>query len=166
MNVNVDLTADDFRALVASVRAGRKLHFRVPRLDLVLVWLALVAFFVVAYSGKWIHVPSLFVGIGMVGVLSLWFQKRCMAKLAPSPDSPFFLSTAFAFSETGFTVSTAKHDARISWSFITEVRETPEHFFLMVGNLDGVIIPKRCLGSEQATDQFRRLVAASKKLPS
>ena len=91
MTLDVQLAENDFHALLDNVRLSERTTFRAPTLDLVVAWLALVALFVAAYLKRALHFPSLVFGIGLVWAGTAWFRRRCMKRVAPSANSPFFI---------------------------------------------------------------------------
>jgi len=75
-------------------------------------------------------------------------------------QQPVFHQKRYVFGGEGFQMSTAELESTVKWPYVTDIRETPTHIFLMTGTLDAFIIPKRCFISSVQEIELRQLAKA------
>ena len=63
--------------------------------------------------------------------------------LRRQPDEMFLGRHRLEFGADGIDDATASASGRMDWSNVSRVEETPEHLYVVLGTLQGVIIPKR-----------------------
>jgi hypothetical protein len=167
--MDVDMTADDYADFAAYVYKRPELRRRRYRSHLrfaILMVVALLAYLVwQTWDGQgpnWGQVlPAYFqglaVGLGILAVLALAYEyvlpalvrKNTRRMLARQPDELFLGRHRLDFGPEGILDSTATASGRMDWSDVRRVEETPEHLYVILGTLQGVIIPKR--GQDAAT---------------
>jgi len=187
--MDVDMTADDYADFAAYVYKRPELRRRRYRSHLrfaILMVVALLAYLVwQTWDGQgpnWGQVlPAYFqglaVGLGILAVLALAYEyvlpalvrKNTRRMLARQPDELFLGRHRLDFGPEGILDSTATASGRMDWSDVRRVEETPEHLYVILGTLQGVIIPKR--GQDAATldavrAQLRAHVADTQLMPS
>ncbi|MEN4921963.1 YcxB family protein [Achromobacter spanius] len=185
----VDLTADDYADFAAYVYKRPELRRRRYRSHLrfaILMIVALLAYLVwQTWDGKgphWgqllpVYFEGLAVGLGILAVLALAYEyvlpglvkMNTRRMLAKQPDTLYLGRHELDFGADGVTDSTATASGRMDWADVRRVEETPEHLYVILGTLQGVIIPKR--GQDAATldavrAQLRAHVADTQLAPS
>jgi len=155
----VDLTADDYAEFAAYVykrpelRRRRYLsHLRFAVLMVVVLlgypnWGALLP----------VYFEGLAVGLGILALLALAYEfvlpglvrMNTRRMLAKRPDGLFLGRHQLVFGADGIEDSIADASGRIDWGDVRRVEETPQHLYVILGTLQGVIIPKR--GQDAAT---------------
>ncbi|MNK14441.1 hypothetical protein D3C87_325640 [compost metagenome] len=167
--MTVDLTADDYADFAAYVYKRPELRRRRYRSHLrfaVLMVVALLAYLIwQTWDGKgpdWgrllpVYFEGLAVGLGILAVLALAYEYVLPAlvkmntrrMLAKQPDTLYLGRHRLDFGPDGVSDSTATASGRMDWADVRRVEETPEHLYVILGTLQGVIIPKR--GQDAAT---------------
>lgn len=170
----VDLTADDYADFAAYVYKRPELRRRRYRSHLrfgVLMIVALLAYLIwQTWDGKgpnWgallpVYFQGLAVGLGILALLALAYEyvlpglvkMNTRRMLAKQPDTLYLGRHELDFGPDGVTDTTATASGRMAWSDVRRVEETPEHLYVILGTLQGVIIPKR--GQDAATLQAVR----------
>lgn len=170
----VDLTADDYANFAAYVYKRPELRRRRYRSHLrfgVLMIVALLAYLIwQTWDGKgpnWgallpVYFQGLAVGLGILALLALAYEyvlpglvkMNTRRMLAKQPDTLYLGRHELDFGPDGVTDTTATASGHMAWSDVRRVEETPEHLYVILGTLQGVIIPKR--GQDAATLQAVR----------
>lgn len=165
----VDLTADDYADFAAYVYKRPELRRRRYRSHLrfgVLMIVALLAYLIwQTWDGKgpnWgallpVYFQGLAVGLGILALLALAYEyvlpglvrMNTRRMLAKQPDTLYLGRHELDFGPHGVTDTTATASGHMAWSDVRRVEETPEHLYVILGTLQGVIIPKR--GQDAAT---------------
>jgi hypothetical protein len=65
-----------------------------------------------------------------------------------------FLPTTFSTLDEGLYVQNDRGEILHYWKIIERLGETPDYFFLMIGQRTGHIIPKRCFNTQEAAAVF------------
>ncbi len=170
----VNLTADDYADFAAYVYKRPELRRRRYRSHLrfgVLMIVALLAYLIwQTWDGKgpnWgailpVYFQGLAVGLGILALLALAYEyvlpglvrMNTRRMLAKQPDTLYLGQHELDFGPDGVTDSTASASGHMAWTDVRRVEETPEHLYVILGTLQGVIIPKR--GQDPATLQAVR----------
>ncbi|SEK07811.1 YcxB family protein [Achromobacter sp. NFACC18-2] len=170
----VDLTADDYADFAAYVYKRPELRRRRYRSHLrfaILMIVALLAYLMwQTWDGKgpnWglllpVYFQGLAVGLGILALLALSYEyllpglvrMNTRRMLARQPDTLYLGRHELDFGPEGVTDTTATASGRMDWTDVRRVEETPEHLYVILGTLQGVIIPKR--GQDAATLQAVR----------
>lgn len=170
----VDLTADDYADFAAYVYKRPELRRRRYRSHLrfgVLMIVALLAYLIwQTWDGKgpnWgailpVYFQGLAVGLGILALLALAYEyvlpglvrMNTRRMLAKQPDTLYLGRHELDFGPDGVTDTTASASGQMAWTDVRRVEETPEHLYVILGTLQGVIIPKR--GQDAATLQAVR----------
>ena len=170
----VDLTADDYADFAAYVYKRPELRRRRYRSHLrfaILMIVALLAYLMwQTWDGKgpnWglllpVYFQGLAVGLGILALLALSYEyllpglvrMNTRRMLARQPDTLYLGRHELDFGPEGVTDTTASASGRMDWTDVRRVEETPEHLYVILGTLQGVIIPKR--GQDAATLQAVR----------
>jgi len=170
----VDLAADDYADFAAYVYKRPELRRRRYRSHLrfgVLMIVALLAYLIwQTWDGKgpnWgailpVYFQGLAVGLGILALLALAYEyvlpglvrMNTRRMLAKQPDTLYLGRHELDFGPDGVTDSTASASGHMAWTDVRRVEETPEHLYVILGTLQGVIIPKR--GQDAATLQAVR----------
>ncbi|KRB16788.1 MAG: hypothetical protein K0S02_4007 [Achromobacter mucicolens] len=170
----VDLTADDYADFAAYVYKRPELRRRRYRSHLrfgVLMIVALLAYLIwQTWDGKgpnWgallpVYFQGLAVGLGILALLALAYEyvlpglvkMNTRRMLAKQPDTLYLGRHELDFGPDGVTDTTATASGHMAWSDVRRVEETPEHLYVILGTLQGVIIPKR--GQDASTLQAVR----------
>lgn len=165
----VDLTADDYAEFAAYVykrpelRRRRYLsHLRFAVLMVVVLLGYLVWQTWDGHGPNWgallpVYVEGLAVGLGILALLALAYEfvlpglvrMNTRRMLAKRPDGLFLGRHQLVFGADGIEDSIADASGRIDWGDVRRVEETPQHLYVILGTLQGVIIPKR--GQDAAT---------------
>lgn len=167
--MDVEMTADDYADFAAYVYKRPELRRRRYRSHLrfaILMVVALLAYLIwQTWDGKgpnWgqilpVYFQGLAVGLGILALLALAYEfilpalvkMNTRRMLKRQPDELFLGRHQLDFGPDGITDSTANASGRMDWSDVRRVEETPEHLYVILGTLQGVIIPKR--GQDAAT---------------
>ncbi|SIT27672.1 YcxB family protein [Achromobacter sp. MFA1 R4] len=170
----VDLTADDYADFAAYVYKRPELRRRRYRSHLrfaILMIVALLAYLMwQTWDGKgpnWglllpVYFQGLAVGLGILALLALSYEyllpglvrMNTRRMLARQPDTLYLGRHELDFGPEGVTDTTATASGRMDWTDVRRVEETPEHLYVILGTLQGVIIPKR--GQDATTLQAVR----------
>ena len=170
----VDLTADDYADFAAYVYKRPELRRRRYRSHLrfgILMIVALLAYLIwQTWDGKgpnWgailpVYFQGLAVGLGILALLALAYEyvlpglvrMNTRRMLAKQPDTLYLGRHELDFGPDGVTDSTTSASGQMAWTDVRRVEETPEHLYVILGTLQGVIIPKR--GQDAATLQAVR----------
>lgn len=187
--MTVQMTADDYAEFAAYVYKRPELRRRRYRSHLrfaVLMIVALLAYLIwQTWDGKgpdWgrilpVYFEGLAVGLGILALLALAYEfalpplvrMNTRRMLKKQPDDLFLGEHRLDFGPEGISDTTATASGRMDWSDIRRVEETPQHLYVILGTLQGVIIPKR--GQDAATleavrAQLRAHVADTQLAPS
>lgn len=124
-----------------------------------------------------VYFEGLAVGLGILVLLALAYEfalpplvrMNTRRMLNKQPDDLFLGRHQLDFGPEGILDTTARASGRMEWSDIRRVEETPQHLYVILGTLQGVIIPKR--GQDAATlaavrAQLRTHVADTQLAPS
>lgn len=167
--MTVDLTADDYAEFAAYVykrpelRRRRYLsHLRFAVLMVVVLLGYLMWQTWDGHGPNWgallpVYFEGLAVGLGILALLALAYEfvlpwlvrMNTRRMLARQPDGLFLGRHQLVFDADGIQDSVAAASGRIDWADVRRVEETPQHLYVILGALQGVIIPKR--GQAQAT---------------
>ncbi|MGS1006235.1 YcxB family protein [Achromobacter anxifer] len=167
--MDVQMTADDYADFAAYVYKRPELRRRRYRSHLrfaVLMIVALLAYLIwQTWDGKapnWgrilpVYFQGLAVGLGILALLALAYEyvlpslvrMNTRRMLKRQPDELFLGRHQLDFGPDGITDTTATASGRMDWSDVRRVEETPQHLYVILGTLQGVIIPKR--GQDAAT---------------
>ena len=173
--MDVEMTADDYADFAAYVYKRPELRRRRYRSHLrfaILMVVALLAYLIwQTWDGKgpnWgqilpVYFQGLAVGLGILALLALAYEfilpalvkMNTRRMLKRQPDELFLGRHQLDFGPDGITDSTANASGRMDWSDVRRVEETPEHLYVILGTLQGVIIPKR--GQDAATLEAVRI---------
>ncbi len=104
-----------------------------------------------------VYFQGLAVGLGILALLALAYEyvlpslvrMNTRRMLKRQPDELFLGRHQLDFGPDGITDTTATASGRMDWSDVRRVEETPQHLYVILGTLQGVIIPKR--GQDAAT---------------
>ncbi|APX73627.1 MULTISPECIES: YcxB family protein [Achromobacter] len=187
--MDVQMTADDYADFAVYVYKRPELRRRRYRSHLrfaVLMIVALLAYLIwQTWDGKgpnWaqilpVYFEGLAVGLGILALLALAYEfvlpslvrMNTRRMLKRQPDELFLGRHQLDFGPEGITDTTATASGRMDWSDVRRVEETPEHLYVILGTLQGVIIPKR--GQDAATldrvrSELRAHVADTQLMPS
>lgn len=187
--MDVQMTADDYADFAVYVYKRPELRRRRYRSHLrfaVLMIVALLAYLIwQTWDGKgpnWaqilpVYFEGLAVGLGILALLALAYEfvlpslvrMNTRRMLKRQPDELFLGRHQLDFGPEGITDTTATVSGRMDWSDVRRVEETPEHLYVILGTLQGVIIPKR--GQDAATldrvrGELRAHVADTQLMPS
>ncbi|MFE0843243.1 YcxB family protein [Achromobacter insolitus] len=187
--MDVQMTADDYADFAVYVYKRPELRRRRYRSHLrfaVLMIVALLAYLIwQTWDGKgpnWaqilpVYFEGLAVGLGILALLALAYEfvlpslvrMNTRRMLKRQPDELFLGRHQLDFGPEGITDTTATASGRMDWSDVRRVEETPEHLYVILGTLQGVIIPKR--GQDTATldrvrGELRAHVADTQLMPS
>ena len=187
--MDVQMTADDYADFAVYVYKRPELRRRRYRSHLrfaVLMIVALLAYLIwQTWDGKgpnWAQIlPAYFeglaVGLGILALLALAYEfvlpslvrMNTRRMLKRQPDELFLGRHQLDFGPEGITDTTATASGRMDWSDVRRVEETPEHLYVILGTLQGVITPKR--GQDAATldrvrSELRAHVADTQLMPS
>jgi hypothetical protein len=187
--MTVQMTADDYAEFAAYVYKRPELRRRRYRSHLrfaILMIVALLAYLIwQTWDGKgpdWgrilpVYFEGLAVGLGILALLALAYEfalpplvrMNTRRMLKKQPDDLFLGEHRLDFGPEGISDTTATASGRMDWSDIRRVEETPQHLYVILGTLQGVIIPKR--GQDAATleavrAQLRAHVADTQLAPS
>ncbi|QKH33825.1 YcxB family protein [Achromobacter pestifer] len=167
--MDVQMTADDYADFAAYVYRRPELRRRRYRSHLrfaVLMIVALLAYLIwQTWDGNmpnWgrilpVYFQGLAVGLGILALLALAYEyvlpslvrMNTRRMLKRQPDELFLGRHQLDFGAEGITDTTSTASGRMDWSDVRRVEETPEHLYVILGTLQGVIIPKR--GQDAAT---------------
>jgi hypothetical protein len=170
----VDLTADDYADFAAYVYKRPELRRRRYRSHLRFGVLMIVALFAYLMWQTWdgkgpnwglllpVYFQGLAVGLGILALLALSYEyllpglvrMNTRRMLAKQPDTLYLGRHELDFGPDGVTDTTASASGRMAWTDVRRVEETPQHLYVILGTLQGVIIPKR--GQDAATLQAVR----------
>lgn len=165
----VDLTADDYADFSAylyrrpALRRRRYLsHLRFAVLMVVVLLAYLVWQTWDGQGPNWgallpVYVEGLAVGLGILALLALAYELvlpglvrlNTRRMLAKRPDGLFLGHRQLTFGAQGIEDRIADTSGRIAWDEVRRVEETPRYFYVILGTLQGAIIPKR--GQDAAT---------------
>ncbi|HEY9269567.1 MULTISPECIES: YcxB family protein [Achromobacter] len=187
--MDVQMTADDYADFAAYVYKRPELRRRRYRSHLrfaVLMIVALLAYLIwQTWDGNmpnWgrilpVYFQGLAVGLGILALLALAYEfvlpalvrMNTRRMLKRQPDELFLGRHQLDFGPDGITDTTATASGRMDWSDVRRVEETPQHLYVILGTLQGVIIPKR--GQDAATldavrSQLRAHVADTQLMSS
>ncbi|NGT18544.1 YcxB family protein [Achromobacter insolitus] len=187
--MDVQMTSDDYADFAVYVYKRPELRRRRYRSHLrfaVLMIVALLAYLIwQTWDGKgpnWaqilpVYFEGLAVGLGILALLALAYEfvlpslvrMNTRRMLKRQPDELFLGRHQLDFGPEGITDTTATASGRMDWSDVRRVEETPEHLYVILGTLQGVIIPKR--GQDAATldrvrGELRAHVADTQLMPS
>ncbi|EFF76156.1 YcxB family protein [Achromobacter piechaudii] len=169
VRMTVDMTADDYAEFAAYVYKRPEMRRRRYRSHLrfgILMIVALFAYLVwQTWDGKgpnWsqmlpVYFEGLAVGLGILALLALAYEfvlpplvrMNTRRMLKKQPDDLFLGRHQLDFGPDGILDTTAGASGQMQWSDIRRVEETPQHLYVILGTLQGVIIPKR--GQDAAT---------------
>lgn len=169
VRMTVDMTADDYAEFAAYVYKRPEMRRRRYRSHLrfgILMIVALFAYLVwQTWDGKgpnWsqmlpVYFEGLAVGLGILALLALAYEfvlpplvrMNTRRMLKKQPDDLFLGRHQLDFGPEGILDTTAGASGQMQWSDIRRVEETPQHLYVILGTLQGVIIPKR--GQDAAT---------------
>ncbi|MBO1016762.1 YcxB family protein [Achromobacter sp. SD115] len=167
--MDVQMTADDYADFAAYVYKRPELRRRRYRSHLRFAVLMIVALLVYLIWQTWdgnmpnwgrilpVYFQGLAVGLGILALLALAYEYVLPAlvrmntrrMLKRQPDELFLGRHQLDFGPDGITDTTATASGRMDWSDVRRVEETPQHLYVILGTLQGVIIPKR--GQDAAT---------------
>ncbi|MBB1625009.1 YcxB family protein [Achromobacter sp. UMC71] len=165
----VDLTADDYADFSAYVykrpelRRRRYLsHLRFAILMVVVLLAYLVWQTWDGHGPNWslvlpVYFEGLAVGLGILVLLALAYEfvlpglvrMNTRRMLAKRPDGLFLGRHELVFGVQGIQDTVAGASGQLAWGDVRRVEETPQHLYVILGTLQGVIIPKR--GQDAAT---------------
>jgi len=165
----VDLTADDYADFSAYVYKRPELRRRRYRSHLRFAVLMIVVLFAYLAWQTWggnrpnwglmlpVYFEGLAVGLGILALLALAYEfvlpglvrMNTRRMLAKRPDGLFLGRHQLVFGPAGIDDTVAGASGQLAWGDVRRVEETPQHLYVILGTLQGVIIPKR--GQDAAT---------------
>ncbi|WP_445658596.1 YcxB family protein [Achromobacter sp. NCFB-sbj8-Ac1-l] len=165
----VDLTADDYADFSAYVYKRPELRRRRYRSHLRFAVLMIVVLFAYLVWQTWggngpnwglmlpLYFEGLAVGLGILVLLALAYEfvlpglvrMNTRRMLAKQPDGLFLGRHQLVFGPAGIDDTVAGASGQLPWGDVRRVEETPQHLYVILGTLQGVIIPKR--GQDAAT---------------
>lgn len=74
--------------------------------------------------------------------------------LAPVADGFILGETHFDFSPDGIQEKGRNHSASISWAAVLDIVDAPDHIYIVLDTALAIILPKRCLESEERADEL------------
>ena len=104
-----------------------------------------------------VYFEGLAVGLGILVLLALAYEfvlpglvrMNTRRMLAKRPDGLFLGRHELVFGPEGIQDTVAGASGQLAWGDVRQVEETPQHLYVILGTLQGVIIPKR--GQDAAT---------------
>lgn len=183
--MEIDLKADDYADFVAYMYKWPEMRGRRMRSHLRFAVLMVVALLAYTAWSAWgpggpdwgavlpAYFQGLAVGLGVLVLLALAYEfvlpalvkANTRRMLRRQPDEMFLGRHRLEFGADGIDDATASASGRMDWSNVSRVEETPEHLYVVLGTLQGVIIPKRGQDAgtlEAVRAQFRAHVADAK----
>ncbi|MFB8374547.1 YcxB family protein [Paenibacillus taichungensis] len=115
------------------------LFVTVLRASFSLISLGIIVLFVVTFPFAYIR-------------LTIFSLKRNMKK---QNLSMILGNNVMHLNEEGISRSTGRNTFFLKWDDISIIREDTEHFFLYMTDIQGIIIPKRAISSEEMSQKFQ-----------
>lgn len=166
MHVEVNVTKADFQAFCRAVlKPKRSGSSRSRRLVLlVLLWAALVVgvSVVFAFTGFRFNLDLKTSAITLAMFFSFFyfFLRRAQKRVLPTESGTVLGRRSYEFTDAGIHESSVHTQSLIRWSGVRELRETDAHFFVMVDQNAGCIIPKRDLTGAEVEQELRSMITS------
>jgi hypothetical protein len=138
--------AADFYARASDAKFTFHLGVGVFAAALVLAWLAGDPYF----GGS--------VLLGGLVVLAGWLYRRSALRRHFRRNPKFRDEYRMTFSDEGILFRSKGVESRLDWDFYSDVRETPEFYFLVYGEDMFSLIPKRAFRGRRQESEFRGLL--------
>lgn len=142
MEIAVTIVKEDFEAFLANVTAHFKKAAKAP------TWVFVLVFVVVLGSllgGDFIDLPTLFGTLAFVWLVAWLLIRAHGVQMLPAEDG-WALGPARLFLDEDGIHETREHgEQHLHWGAVRALRETEDHFFLMIDDIAGLIVPKRDL---------------------
>jgi hypothetical protein len=74
--------------------------------------------------------------------------------LLPAPDGTILGAKTLTLSDDGVRHASAHHESVYRWTAVCSVGETPQHIFICVDTISGIMVPKRSFSSPEAAKQW------------
>ena len=167
MQIDVTLTREDWYAYVRFISARMRQHRR--RWWLLILCLAVALGVSLAplsrVRGWHFDAGSAFVAIAlMYGVI--WISSYLLRRYSPTPAA-WLGPKRYELGAEGITMQGSMSFARYEWAAIRAVEETDAQLLLMLDDLSGLVIPKRCLAGATDLESVRReIVRLRNSVPS
>ncbi len=165
MEIQTQLELKDFKALMAFNQ--RRLGLAVNSKDSwVFVVLGVTLGGLLALGGPGglfpFHWPSagisFVIAFLMVFVTSFRMIRRLQDRLLPTANSPLLGPHLYRITPEGVWDISPRLETRLSWSSVSSFQETSRHFFLMIDDVSGYVLPKRFLPEHEGSNQLRQTV--------
>lgn len=155
MEFEATLNQDDFRAFLKSVTEAQRREQSLSTWG----WVALVGVIsALMLFADFVHWPTVFGTLGGLCLLIWLMARRSRDATMPLEDGAVLGTVRVLLDEEGVHEFRARSAVRLHWDGVRGLRETDDHFFLMVDRIAGAIVPKRCLGPD-GTGRLRTLVS-------
>lgn len=155
MRIDVDLTRQDWLTFLRFVSLRMQAHR--SRIWLVVIGVSIGVFLALmdlGGIGEWrLDGASFLVAIAIMVAVS-WLSMRFPGLSMPVPES-WIGPKVYELREDGFHMSADRGTSFVPWSSVRKVVETDDHFFLLLDELSGFAVPKRCLIVGVTVDAFR-----------
>lgn len=170
MKLHITLTLDDYIAfnIAHAFRSpAQQKNLRIGRLMPAMISL----FFVLLFLACGMRGAVLWAEIAALAIVAAvgYFRypktyensiRKHILKLKEEGRLPYAEESDVAFGEYAMTETAPNHTNLIPYSDLLDVWETDEHFFVMFGALQAIIIPKRCVDDPQLLSAFLSKKAA------
>ena len=170
MKLHITLTLDDYIAfnIAHAFRSpAQQKNLRIGRLMPAMISL----FFVLLFLACGMRGAVLWAEIAALAIVAAvgYFRypktyensiRKHILKLKEEGRLPYSEESDVAFGEDSMTETAPNHTNLIPYSDLLDVWETDEHFFVMFGALQAIIIPKRCVDDPQLLLAFLSKKAA------
>lgn len=170
MKLHITLTLDDYIAfnIAHAFRSpAQQKNLRIGRLMPAMISL----FFVLLFLACGMRGAVLWAEIAALAIVAAvgYFRypktyensiRKHILKLKEEGRLPYAEESDVAFGEDAMTEAAPNHTNLIPYSDLLDVWETDEHFFVMFGALQAIIIPKRCVDDPQLLSAFLSKKAA------
>lgn len=175
-SVRTTLTMADWNTLALEAgqrvaKAGLESGNFFTRMAPNVVWLLLIAAFVVMLNTQPPLIRPLGIAISVVGFFGIWWIQYWIQRRAYTPRErgAFLGDQEFDFEAAGFRSRRTNSDAFNRWSLITDVTHTDEYVFLWIDKHSGYVVPARDLPAPMtapsAADRLRAFMEAAAAAP-
>lgn len=140
-------------------------HGRKNRIMLLAFYLVIYLGVIVYQTGSILSITQplvLTVGVILLGLLyaltriSLWWRSKRIF----TSDKLLHQDQLYRFSTDGIYYTTTSGTGNIGWSDIYKVVETPKYFYIYVGKLRSLVIPKASMTSPSDITDLRELIVS------
>jgi hypothetical protein len=156
MKIETDITLDDYKAYVkfiqhANLKTSPRTLFIAIAIGMIV---GLSVFFAYEALDLWFHPPSFFVGLIFIYFIIKLASALSRKKFWPQKDGIVLGARTLTLNDDGINLFTDTYNSSTKWQGIRSVAETKTHFFIMLDNLTGYIIPKRAFSNEASMQEF------------